>query len=42
MLSEIVIGVMCAIVIAAGIFGWWLENGGTSDDPEKDGDEKRN
>ena len=33
MLSNIVIAIMCLIVLAAGIWGWWIENGGSSDDP---------
>lgn len=35
MLSNIVIAIMCLIVLAAGIWGWWIENGGSSDDPNQ-------
>lgn len=42
MVSNIIVGIMCAIVIAAGIFGWCLENGGLSEDSKKDEDIKNN
>lgn len=35
MLSNIVIAIMCLIVLAAGIWGWWIENGGSSDNPNQ-------
>jgi len=42
MLSNISVGIMCVIAIAAGIFGWWMENGGLSEDSKKDDDIKDN
>ena len=42
MLSNILVAIMCVIAIAAGIFGWWMENGGLSEDPKKDEDIKNN
>ena len=35
MLSNIVIAIMCLIVLAAGMWGWWIENGGSSDNPNQ-------
>ena len=26
MLNQIIIGIMCVIAVAAGIWGWWIEN----------------
>lgn len=40
MLSNIIVAIMFVIAIAAGIFGWWMENGGLSEDPKKDDDKK--
>ena len=40
MLSNIIVAIMFVIAIAAGIFGWWMENGGLSEDPKKDDDNK--
>ena len=31
MLMNIVAGIMCVICVAAGIWGWWFENGGRSE-----------
>lgn len=42
MISNIIVAIMCVIAIAAGIFGWWMENGGLSEDPKKDEDIKNN
>jgi len=42
MLSNILVGIMCVIVIAAVVLGWWMENGGLSEDPKKDEDIKDN
>ena len=39
MLSNIVIAIMCLIVLAAGIWGWWIENGGLSDDSNQNEEE---
>lgn len=39
MLSNIVIAIMCLIVLAAGIWGWWIENVGSSDDPNQNEEE---
>ena len=30
MFSNILVGIMCVLAVAASIFGWWLENGGLS------------
>lgn len=27
MLSNILVAIMCVIALAAGVFGWWMENG---------------
>ena len=35
MLSNIVATIMCLIVLAGGIWVWWIENGGSSDDPNQ-------
>lgn len=32
MLSNIVAAIMCLIALAGGILGWWIENGGSSED----------
>jgi len=40
MVSNIIVGIMFAIAIAAVIFGWRLENGGLSETPKKDEDIK--
>ena len=29
MILNIVVGIMFVIVIAAGFWGWWIDNGGT-------------
>lgn len=29
MALNILIGIMCVIAVAAGIWGWWLDNGGS-------------
>lgn len=42
MLSNILVGIMCVITIAAGIFGWWIENDGSFQDSKKDDDIKDN
>ena len=39
MFSNILVAIMCVIAIAAGIWGWWLENG---QDSKKDDDIKDN
>ncbi len=39
MLSNIIIAIMCVIMVATGIFGWWWENGGYYRDREKDEEE---
>ena len=36
MFSNILVAIMCVIAIAAGIWGWWLENGGSFQDSKKD------
>lgn len=36
MFSNILVAIMCVIAIAAGVFGWWMENGGSSEDSKKD------
>ena len=38
MLSNIIAAIMCVIAIVAGIFAWWIEKGGLSEDPKKDED----
>lgn len=38
MISNIIVGIMCVVVIAAGIFGWWWENGGSYQDSKKEED----
>ena len=40
MLSNILVAIMCVIALAAGIFGWWMENGGLSENPKKDEDKE--
>lgn len=42
MFTNILVAIMCVIAIAAGIWGWWLENGGSSEDFKKDDDIKYN
>lgn len=42
MFTNILVAIMCVIAIAAGIWGWWLENGGLSEDSKKDDDIKYN
>ena len=42
MLSNIIVAIMCVIAIAAGIWGWWMENGGSSETSKKDEDIKNN
>ena len=42
MLTNIIVAIMSVIAIAAGIWGWWLENGGLSEDSKKDDDIKDN
>lgn len=29
MLMNIFVGIMCTLVVAAVVFGWWIDNGGT-------------
>lgn len=29
MFQNIIAGVLCVIVLAAGVWGWWVDNGGT-------------
>ena len=36
MLSNVIVAIMCVIMVAAGIFGWWWENGGCYRNSEKD------
>ena len=40
MLSDILVAVMIVAALAAGVFAWWIDNGGTSEknkeDSEKD------
>lgn len=40
MLSNILVAIMCVIALAAGIFGWRMENGGLSENPKKDEDKE--
>ena len=42
MISNIIVAIMCVIAIAAGIFGWWMEKGGLSEEHKKDDDIKEN
>lgn len=42
MLSNILVVILSVIAIAAGGFGWWLENGGSFQDSKKDDDIKDN
>lgn len=42
MLTNIIVAIMSVIAIAAGIWVWWLENGGLSEDSKKDDDIKYN
>ncbi len=42
MFTNIIVAIMCVIAIVAGIWGWWLENGGSSEDSKKDDDIKYN
>ena len=39
MLSNIVAAIMCLIALAGGILGWWIENGGSSDDSNQNKEE---
>ena len=32
MLSNIMAAIMCLIALAGGIWGWWIENRGSSED----------
>lgn len=32
MLSNIVAAIMCLIALAGGIWGWWIENRGSTED----------
>ena len=44
-ISNVVIGVMVAVCIAAGIFVWWMENGPdlkNKDEKQTDQDEEQN
>lgn len=34
MLQDIFVGVMCVIVAAVAVWGWWLENGPDRSDPK--------
>ena len=36
MVENVLIGVMCVICIAVGVFIWWMENGHSSDDGNAD------
>lgn len=38
MTTKIVFAVLCVLMIAAGIFGWWMENGRSSGSRKKDKD----
>ncbi len=38
MAQNIFIGVLCVVVLAAGVWGWWIDNGRT----DKKGEEKEN
>lgn len=42
MLTNIIVAIMSVIAIAAGIWVWWLENGGSSEDSKKYDDIKYN
>ena len=42
MFSNILVAILSVIAIAAGIWGWWMENGGLSEDSKKDVDIKDN
>ena len=40
MISNIIVGIMCVIALAAGIFAWRMEKGGPSrEDEKKEGNE---
>ena len=39
MLSNIVDAIMCQIVLAGGIWVWWIEKGGSSDDSNQNEEE---
>ena len=39
MLLKIVVAIMCLIALAGGIWGWWIENGGSSDESKKSKEE---
>ena len=39
MLSNIVAAIMCLIALAGGIWGWWIENGGSSEESKKSKEE---
>jgi hypothetical protein len=34
MMQNILVGVLAVLAIGAGIFGWWLENRNTKQNPE--------
>jgi len=38
MTTKIVFAVLCVLMIAAGVFGWWIENGRSSGSRKKDKD----
>ncbi|MBR5368273.1 MAG: hypothetical protein IK138_03215 [Lachnospiraceae bacterium] len=40
MVNNIIIVVFSLIALAGGIFGWWLDHGGTSEDTKKDESKK--
>lgn len=42
MLTNIIVAIMSVIAIAAGIWVWWMENGGSSEDSKKYDDIKYN
>ena len=35
MSQDIIAGVLCVIAVAAGVWGWWIENRGTCENTEK-------
>ena len=40
MLSNIVVAILGVLAVAAGIYGWWVDKGGSSEDPKTDKDKK--
>lgn len=40
MVQNIIVGVLFAMMIGAGAFGWWLENGKDKPEEKKAGEDK--